>query len=153
MGYLSKQQISKLWIRMKSYINARLEGLDSTVANLVAEAGYTKMELLWENASPTSEFGEQTVSISNLQDYDLIMIRSKFSSGAYESIVGFYKTATGSTGTIAGTNNVIGARDITINDNSISFKVGTERATYNGGQSTNNNICIPVEIYGIKGVK
>ena len=143
MAYLGDNGLSKLWVRMKAYINNR-------IANL--EQGIT-MDLLWTNASPTSQFAAQTVSISNLQDYALIMIRSKFSSGAYESIVGFYKTATGSTCTIAGTNNVIGARDITINNNSISFKVGTERATYNGGQSTNNNICIPVEIYGIKGVK
>lgn len=127
-----------------SEINNRLSKLDNTPIS---------MELLWENASPTSAFAAQTINISDLQDYDLIMVRAKYSIGAYPSFTAFYKTTIGENNSINIVVSSIVNRGFVIKSDSISFNEANILANYAGSSSVNNNVCIPIEIYGIKGVQ
>lgn len=111
------------------------------------------MSLLWTNASPSSSFAAQTISL-DLSDYDLILIVyniagtiGKYTSAIYEKAV---------------TNNVMSGyyhyadnttvfqhfeRKFYISDSSIKF----EKA-YLQGTEEQNFAAIPYKIYGIKGV-
>lgn len=155
MGYPNKENISKLWIRMKSYINARLEAFDiiveDAVANGIANAGHMEMELLWENASPTSDFAEQTVNV-DLNGYTHYKVLCTATNATYKNtivpsdIIPVDKGALISYGW--GDVNTVAHRRITATtSNSITFG----GASYN--KAAGNSYVIPIEIYGIKGVK
>ena len=111
------------------------------------------MSLLWTNASPSSSFAAQAISL-DLSDYDLILIVyniagtiGKYTSAIYEKAV---------------TNNVMSGyyhyadnttvfqhfeRKFYISDSSIKF----EKA-YLQGTEEQNFAAVPYKIYGIKGV-
>ena len=154
MAHLSKENVSKLWIRMKSYINARLEAMDGivedAVANGIANAGHMEMELLWENASPTSDFAAQTVNI-NFSGYTHYFVEFALSN-SYSTVIvpsaitPINKLAMGLY--VWGDLSTVAHRRVTaITSTSITFAV----AYYN--KEINNNALIPTAIYGIKGVK
>ena len=102
------------------------------------------VELLWKNASPSSTFAAQTISL-DLSEYDLIRIHAKIVDAstivlpAVEGVVGetlaihFYN------------GSMLYQRDVTLNQTSIVFG-----NTGNGGAA--NGVCVPLRIYGIKGV-
>ena len=106
------------------------------------------MELLWENASPSSTFAEQTINL-DLSRYTYVRI---FFGGMYVDIkVG----KNGRYSSFWKPNNVVFAiRTIQTTSDSITF---SECFTFwNNNISTVNtdmqDVFIPVEIYGIKGV-
>lgn len=126
----------------------RIYGVRNNLTSLLSPG--VKIEKLWSNPSPTAEFGAQTIDILNLQDYDLIMIRAKYSAGAHPSFTGFYKTTIGEKGNINIAVSSIINRSITVNSNSIEFNDCNIRNAYAGSESVINTCGIPVEIYGIK---
>lgn len=108
--------------------------------NLGETGNVTGTELLWENASPTSVFAKQTLSIPALDIYTRIYIEfaynvnyasksgvwSPFKDGDYAILFyDKYKRSLGRSGT-----------NINIENES----------------SSTNNYCVPLRIYGIKGV-
>lgn len=127
--------------------------LGVTLANL----GGVSMKSLWTNASPTSDFAAQTISL-NLNGYEYVLVRYLYSTG-YQSIdqiaivkVGgdAYLTFTG----IASTNIYLSQRTISVGSDSVAFGAPVYK-TYasTSNPTTNNKYCIPVEIIGIKGVQ
>ena len=121
----------------------------------ISEAGaMSKWALLWTNASPTSSFSPQTVSL-DLGGYDAVLIYvANLTSrtcidgwillkGAPESKLVSFKTDYGLYPT---------SRNATVTATGVTFGDG-----YDNGVSTaanlNNNCCIPYSIYGIKGVQ
>ena len=109
------------------------------------------MQKLWENANPTSAFAGQRVSVS-ITDYDLIMVCAKwfYSATTIKSII----IPTGDNleieFAIPRTDGALVARRYaTAGNNSITFSDGVS-ATGNTASTTNNDVCIPVKIYGIK---
>lgn len=108
---------------------------------------------IWENASPTSAFPAQTVTISNVQDYDKIIVIASYSSGSYNCGMMMADTAIGTKATVATSLSYFAWRDFTINSESIAFDVGAYRNGYAGTAYSDNNLSIPVEIYGVKGVQ
>ena len=105
-----------------------------------------EMELLWENASPTSSFAAQTISL-DLSVYDLVMLEFTASTTWYirqvfiSNIGGnFYYRVVDGAGKVYN-------RTCVINRNGIQFEVGQE------GTSRNNDLCLPTKIYGVKGVQ
>lgn len=120
---------------------------------LVPEAiGALSMELLWENASPTSSFVGQTLSLDT-KDYEVFAVTSKMSSGTAINtpLHLFLKNITTR---IVGFNmdngKEVRIRQTTANDNGVIFEDATQ--TIDTAKQTNNTCLIPVKIYGIKGV-
>jgi len=111
----------------------------------------TGMELLWENADPSSSFPVQDVALSAgpLNGYSMIEIHYNYSStSAYTS------AQRAKVGTelflisISGYRGEVATRQVVLNENGyLSFK-----AAYHGSSTVANSYIIPVAIYGIKGV-
>lgn len=107
----------------------------------------SKMDLLWTNASPTSTFNSQTLSI-DLTDYELIVIEAlsytdtASENGIFSSI--FKKEIGVWFGMATHYNNVPGdggVRNIRFSNSSIEISASILH---------NNMYCIPYKIYGIK---
>lgn len=124
----------------------------TTVAEALMALGGCRIEKVWGNASPTSQFNAQFVSISNLQDSDLIIITGRYSIGAHNSFVGVYKTAVETKGVISIALSAIANREFTVKNDGVQFDDGKLLSTYGGNATTNNTVVIPTEIYGVKGV-
>lgn len=116
----------------------------------------TSMELLWENASPSSEFAAQTVSLA-LSSYDAVEVEFGYSVD-YPNDSHIVRASIGHGGGshfLSNTNNNYGyllaiQRGFSVYESSIyfadaSFKYSNEKAF-----STKNDYVIPTRIYGIK---
>ena len=110
-------------------------------------------DLLWENASPTAGFAAQTIAL-DLNGYDEIEIefgmrtsalyRTSVKGSLLESVVLVGTYSFGGSGKILGMN-----RAVVINDKtSVVFDDAWE--TTPSSDTLNNNVCIPLAIYGIK---
>lgn len=132
-----------------------------TGANNAEEAlfnlGGMSMELVWENASPISEFaGDQKIQLT-LEDYDMVKVDFNFApSVAYRisEILPVKDTKTyglicgiwGATGGIYG-----GYRRFDADKTGVHFSEGWKPIATS--ESRDDSYCIPIAIYGIKGVK
>ena len=127
--------------------------LGVTLANL----GGVSMKSLWTNASPTSNFATQTISL-NLNGYEYVLVRYLYSTD-YQSqnqiaIVKVggdaYLTFTG----VASTDIYLSQRTISVGSNSVAFGAPVYKTYASTSKPTaNNKYCIPVEIIGIRGVQ
>ena len=156
---------------MKSYINGRIEDIDTSVdlavenaitemEAAIANAGHIEMDLLWENASPTSAFEPHTIEV-DLSDYSTIIMTFKsYVSYDYKGITTIFKKGEAAvvsvisgggsqnTGALWASNRLITASD----DNGITVGQGTYMP-YTGSAAVRNDSLLPYQIYGIKGVK
>lgn len=126
-------------------INNRLSKLNDTPIS---------MELVWENASPTSEFGAQDITI-NLSDYSLIEIEFKISTTQERT---FREKSLINTGGFAcfiygsvDAGIYGGYRYFTPFDDKINFSTCWRPTT--STEAVDNTYCIPIKVYGIKGVQ
>ena len=111
--------------------------------------GIETKTLLWQNASPTSGFDNQTVNL-NLSNYDSLEIEFKTYAGSNTFNVSRHRigvesvltTATGGNPTICPVMRVF-----TSNASGIVF---SDFFDWNFGK--NNTVCVPTKIYGIKEV-
>lgn len=138
-------------------------GTAASAAATRANLGLTGVEtktLLWTNASPTSAFANQTLSLG-LSGYEAVEIEYCYGS-SYTNVVetGIYKksytqqymTCHGDIKT-DNTGFYISQRLVTVTASGITFGKGTYKnisAAAKGAEG--NNYCIPLKIYGIKGV-
>lgn len=108
--------------------------------------GYEVKDLLWTNASPSSAFASQTISL-DLSNYNEVEIEYKIYSQK-----GFEKCSVGSKGLFSKTNdasaatNIGGFRTFDVFNNNISFS----GAYWNNG--AHNEYYVPLKIYGVKKV-
>ncbi len=107
--------------------------------------GAAPIVLLWENASKTSSFAAQSVSVPSLSDYDIYIVVARYST----SIAGTTNIISklGYSGRLQGvgaldTNNEA-IRTVSTSGNSMNFG----DCTLTG--ATNNSFLIPIFIYGI----
>ena len=105
----------------------------------------TRMKLLWTNASPTSAFAAQTVSL-NLSDYDYVIIDTVANVETWNITQSFVFAGNKDANILIPANGLLHNRTIHTNNNGIQFDSG------NAGQSANNLSCVPIRICGIKGV-
>ena len=105
------------------------------------------MELLWENASPQSAFLAQTISL-DLSKYDRVRIDSRVST-SYAQILGAECRLNDGFFTlyIWGDSGKFSHRTGSTTINSVRFN----NDQYNK-EASDGSTCIPVRIYGIKGV-
>lgn len=110
---------------------------------------YTSMKLLWTNASPSSSFAAQTISL-DLSEYSIIAIASSY---AVDNMIETWSfCSVGATGWLYHFVNYRQRRDISATASSVIFGNGQE-AAQTGNLGTNNNVMIPYKIFGIKGVQ
>lgn len=124
--------------------------LDSAVASASALKKAVSMDLLWTNASPSSSFESQTISV-NYSAYKLIMIvfwRDIVSNNL--CYVLSPATPQNPTATMYAWNiSTILFRGIILGDNSIKFNSGVRMTTV-GSDVTDNDKMIPYKIYGVR---
>lgn len=105
---------------------------------------YTQTKLLWTNASPSSAFAAQTLSI-NLRDYTFVMI---------ESNEGPVFCKVGNDAVMFSHNSYYPCRrTVSVNTSGITFGEGLKYTACPGDAvaSDKNTHCIPRYIYGVKG--
>lgn len=123
----------------------------------VEDAGLMRMELLWENASPTSEFAAQTLTFDD-DGYTEVEVHALWSISYYG--FGMAKFTKGETINAKRLDVVNGADTFRIvtckwEDGKIkvTFTTATYYGSYNGNASSSTTHCIPTQIYGIKGIQ
>lgn len=126
----------------------------------VATKGYTdtkaKIDLLWKNASVSSEFAPQTISIPTIMDYSFLLIVSAYNdSGRAYALAAIstsgYKEGYLAAGLAHSGGVLIDSRMVTVTTSGITFK---KNVNWNGSKITDpwNTRNVPYLIFGIKGV-
>lgn len=131
-------------------------GLAMSGETMNLHVSYAFQNLLWENASPTSKFAAQSVSIMDPSTpYDaFIVVSREFNTSGRHTAEIIYEGIAGAVHCWASTNNNRnGARNVTINtyySGGVPEYIIAQFAEceYNG--STNNSYCIPYRIYGLR---
>ena len=118
--------------------------------------GKLSMELIWENASPNSEFATQTVYINSIEStHALIEFRVSANNANFVMCViakvGKQTELIRITPTEANSKFIIMTRYATVNSDKIVFGDAWSGTAVNT-PSVNNAYCVPTKIYIIKGV-
>lgn len=103
------------------------------------------MDLLWTNASPTSNFDKQTISL-NLSNYQMVYIvirRSTENNNLHNSLI-VKKGESGFVFAYLGGLGLLYREIESVSNSGVNFGVGVMNAT------TDNKYGIPIYIYGIK---
>lgn len=129
---------------------AELNYMDGATGNVQAQLdGKVTITKLWENASPASSFAAQTISL-DLSAYDYLIIYGSYQNDTI--IIGpatFIKV---------GLNGVLHASaGLAENQRSRRFKTTTTGVEFSTGRNANSGneaagACVPMCIYGVKGV-
>lgn len=110
----------------------------------------SKWTLLWTNASPTSGFAAQTISI-DLSAYDFVMVVYQHWTSSDVNNSAFCRV--GQCGRLLSHDYTLAYRDYHPETTGIYFNIGLMVATYNSSNVNQNaSAVIPLQIYGIKGV-
>lgn len=116
----------------------------------------TEIEKVWSNASPTSTFQPQKITITD-DDYDAIDMVFLFSTN-YAQIVGTMRIRLNTTRRhiLNATWGSNATRGITPSKNNgkiiLDIETGNNYAVGSTGSANNNAYAIPFEAYGVKGV-
>lgn len=106
-----------------------------------------EMDLLWTNASPTSSFSAQTVSL-DLTGYRAVAIEYISHLTGERLMEPLLLKTQYQLQCVAGLK--FASRIVTIADTGVTFGEGKYSTSYNGNDSTLNERIIPEKIYGIK---
>ena len=128
------------------------------IDELASGTGIEKRILLWTNASPTSEFAAQTISLT-LSSYDAVEVVCRYSTTSNSRTI--YRCDVGSSASIdwlyytvvAGKYMGVKSRnEISASTTGVTFGACTTKPGNSTDSTTTNGYIIPVKIYGIKGV-
>ena len=151
---IEKCNVSRLVIQLfskesKEHWRMLLSGSNSTPSGQWIEAAGMQFVKLWENASPSSSFTAQSISIDGLSKYLLFLITTNTNAHILRRDTENQRL---STATGAQSDLQIATRTTDIGDTSVQFGdcyAGTLAAT---AGIVANTVIIPRAIYGIKGV-
>ena len=134
-----------------SVVSSVNDATGTVVLNAEDVGAMSEWVLLWENASPTSAFAAQTVSL-DLSDYDAIMLEYQdYGSGKCSPIATLF---VGMAYRIHMTISHMMERDVTINSNGVVFGDNIYAESYPQAPfKTNNGYIIPHTIWGIQHIK
>lgn len=118
-----------------------------TKEDLLLALGGTSKKLLWQNASPTSAFQPQTISM-DLSEYDSFEVVSMHRTSTQKTIKMSVEKNIASLLLIGSWENFMGYRTVTFTDTGIKF----EKCIY-ANTDNHNEFNIPYRVYGIKGVQ
>lgn len=131
---------------LQNNINAETTARQEAIANLAEMIGTSglQIDLLWTNASPSSEFAPQTINL-DLSSYKLVLVYFKRITSNNE----FFVTSISQVGFINGSVSVTeygySFRYYEVTSNGIIFKNGGV-----SGDAVRSDINIPIRICGIK---
>lgn len=109
-----------------------------------------KMDLLWTNSSPTSNFSAQTILNGQIDNYNYFLIEFKGSTGAKSNHLFQIVAKTTSSQRLVSPCDTILTRIITnITNNGIVFEGAFNTNPY-GSIVSGNNCVIPLTVYGIR---
>lgn len=115
-----------------------------------------KPTLLWSNASPTSSFAAQTVSL-DLSEYGYIDIECRHTTSKDEYVVvripkgqSYYNYFVSELDDTSSYNPHFRSRKITTSDSGVTFGGGYNKSAGATYAQTGNNMCVPIRIYGVK---
>ena len=115
---------------------------------VIAPAGLT-LDLLWTNASPSTSFVAQTVSV-DLTDYDILVLTCNVSTSLTKH-ADFLLIKDLHEFLLSCSIDVNLRRYITnITDSGITFDIGGKYTPYGSSITTDNSLLIPYKLYGIK---
>lgn len=122
----------------------------TNAADALEALGGISKKLLWQNASPASEFPAQTINF-DLSAYDAVLIFAKANKTSNNIVsVEVLKGV----GTFLSVSTSINAyRTFTVASHDITVSAGYQALAYNSTTTQNNDVVVPLEIYGIKGVQ
>lgn len=150
--------VKQLWYRMGTPGNTDHQTFVRTYASSTGWGGWTRymtekeaiqMVKLWENTSPDSNFTDTTNAYGgSLKDYTGVMIYFRNTSGDGSLYLSSGYIPKGQSGTLLYTTSAPkqAYRKFTVSDSGVTFESG------NLSGSTSNTYCIPIIIYGCKGV-
>ena len=115
--------------------------------------GAYSMDLLWANASPASDFAAQTLAL-DLQDYDFVVISCNYADGTNVYGTNFCPKGfkTGLSAIAYSSNLYIAMREATVDAAGITFGDGYRQSLNASSATKNAGNCIPITVYGVKGV-
>lgn len=115
------------------------------------------IELVWENASPSSAFDAQTIAL-DLSDADMVMIEFRTTaSGSARAFVFAHKDTRVVLGQMTNISNTVAmqfaSRAAEVAANGIAFETGYYKAITSSTATESTSRAIPTRIYAIKGVQ
>lgn len=126
----------------------------TTALEALLALGGIQIKKLWENASPTSAFAAQSITLSGLSDYDEYEVIFQFHTSTnlrntHKSQVGY-----GMLLAINDSGNILRRSVTTVSaGNVLAFGTASKCASGNIAATEDNSYVIPIAIYGIKGVQ
>ena len=105
-------------------------------------------DLLWENASPSADFGEQTIKIDGISEYSMIQVVAKENKTVDTEVSAFAHI--GMNGALRLFYNYRNARNFKYDTSDNVWFGSCGEANYNSTMYTADNSLIPIRIYGIK---
>jgi len=124
----------------------------------ISEAGaMSKWTLLWTNASPTSNFAAQTVTVADMSAFDFIaVVHSVTATDLHEDTSFVRRGHDGALSVVAFDGSYVTARGRRFaysSNTSLAFETGYHFDQRSDKQGASAGDCIPLAIYGIKGVQ
>ena len=119
---------------------------DAEAVGTAIENSKGGMTLLWKNASPTSNFATQTISL-DLSEYQLVAIEYRFKTDIANMQVIIGKVGATVILDVISSGGYVGIRAAITSETGVKFN----NAHYNGNDNVTGYI-VPTAIYGIKGV-
>ena len=126
--------------------NATPDAAFAKIAQQLSESGNVKMGVAWENASPSSSFAAQTVSIPT--GYDMVAIYTPFTGQLYWFEKGVDGPMLYSYLNEGDSTPMMITRNAKFVDGSVTFS--DAKRNVGGSVTTGNTFMIPTKIYGIK---
>lgn len=114
---------------------------DGTIS---AQSGGMSYDLLWTNSNSAVTFGAQTITVSGLSDYSLIVMRIRGAINRFSYFNQVFSVTTD-------TQLIFGVYDIAITAiTSRTFTIDTANDQITFSAATDANTMVPYQIYGIK---
>lgn len=108
----------------------------------------SKMDLLWENETPTSSFAAQDIAV-DLSKYTRIYITMKLVNTSSDTNYMDYIVLKDQRRLLWSNATFIYIRHITCSDTKVNVEAGYKVTTYNGSLTQDNTVMIPYKVYGL----
>jgi hypothetical protein len=123
----------------------------TTAAEALKNLGGTSLTKIWENASPTSAFTAQTLTINTLSNYDWYVIIYKFYTTINYALMEFSAVGNGTIINMADAGSVY-RRNVEYSTNNLMISGVNGTRISGAADISDNKYLIPLMIYGVKGV-
>ena len=108
-----------------------------------------RMDLLWTNSSPTSDFSAQTVEL-DLSDYDAVLVTFKWGKDSANPSINVVALVGVGLGIASSVYNSRVYREFTPTATGIQFAAGAYGSSVSASMATGNGSAVPYQIYGIR---